>query len=197
MKTGKRFYTGFAAFMVCSVIILFSLAFLSCESNDVELDSAIRNITDYKFGDSREPLSVVADLVVSSNGFSSIRQNLEKQFVKALDSDATLDCKDFICRQLALMGTDISVPQLEKMLTVPETSDMARFALETNLSPRVCEALRNALPVAEGDVLIGIINTLGNRKSSDNAGALMNLEGSSDEKVASAVTSALARQANQ
>ena len=193
-KKGR--HAGYSAFSLCSILILLSVVLSSCGTSDVELDTAIEDITTYTFGDSREPLTIVADLVIASNGFPSIRLNLEKQFVKALESDSTPDCKDFICRQLAVMGTDVSIPQLEKMLPVAETSDMARYALETNPSPRACEALRNALADAEGTALIGIINTLGNRKNAENADALKSLADSSDEDVSSAVAAALEKIGN-
>jgi hypothetical protein len=188
----KGYRAGYFAFSLCSILIILSVVLSSCGTCDVELDTAIENIATYEFGDSRESLTIVADLVSSSNGFPSIRSNLEKQLASVLESDdATLGCKDFICRQLAVMGTDESIPQLEKMLSDAATTDMARYALETNTSPRACEALRNALGSAEGKALIGIINTLGNRKNSGNADALRGLADSSDEDVSSAVAAAL------
>lgn len=193
MNFKNGFSGGFFTYSICVILILLSFVISSCGSNEIELDSAMQDIISYKFGDSREPLSIVTDLVTSSNGFPSIRLNLEKQFVTVLASDATLGCKEFICRQLWVMGTDVSVPQLTKMLSVEQTSDMARYALEKNTSELAGNAFRNALDTAEGKVLIGVINSLGNRKDTECTKFLKTLESGPDEKVSAAATAALSK----
>ena len=55
---------------------------------------------------------------------------IEKLMVKSLQSEATLAAKDFICRELSVIGTEICVPVLGVMLADAETADMARYALE-------------------------------------------------------------------
>ncbi|MFC1542214.1 HEAT repeat domain-containing protein, partial [Candidatus Latescibacterota bacterium] len=175
---------------------LLSGMFSSCGREDVVLDDAIQDVISYKFGDSRVPLTVVADLVTASKGFPSIRLNLEKQLTAVLASEATLECKEFICRQLWFMGTDVSVPQLAKMLTVEETSDMARYALETNMSELAGNAFRDGLKTAQGRILIGIINSLGNRKDTESTETLKTLAADSDKDVSIAASAALAKIGN-
>ena len=156
----------------------------------MEIDPALQRITSYKFDESRETLTRVADLVTASYDFPSIRLLLEKQFAEILGSDATLECKEFICRQLWVIGTDVTVPELAKMLTDEKTSDMARYALENNPSPTACKAFRDALRTAQGKTLIGIINSLGERRDSESVEALKNLSNNSDEEVSSAAAAA-------
>ena len=173
------------------IVILLSIIITSCGTREVELDPALQKITPYKFGESREALTKVADLVTASYGFPSIRLLLEKQFAVILRSDATLECKEFICRQLWIMGTDVSVPELAKMLSDEKTSDMARYALENNPSPMAGNAFRDALKTAQGKALIGIINSLGERRDRECVEALKSLSTSSDEEVSSAAAAAL------
>ena len=176
--------------------ILLSIIIASCATREVELDPALQKITPYKFGESREALTKVADLVTASYDFPSIRLLLEKQFAVILRSDATLECKEFICRQLWIMGTDVSVPELAEMLSDEKTSDMARYALENNPSPMAGNAFRDALKTAQGKALIGIINSLGERRESESVEALKNLSTGSDEEVSSAAAAALKKIGN-
>lgn len=169
------------------VFVVFPLIIAGCGSHDAPLSPELSAITTYTFGDSREPLSFVSDMVAASTNDTEARRNLERQFVTVLHSDnATLECKDFVCRQLWVIGSDISVPPLGKMLLNPDTADMARYALATNQSPRAGEALRNALNEAEGTILIGIINTLGERREKENMQALEPFLAHQDEQVADA-----------
>ncbi len=129
-----------------------------------KLDPALQKITTYKFGDSREALSDVEDIVRAAHGNENEILRLEKQFAKILTSDATYECREFICRQLRIIGTKESVPALRKLLLDEKLSDMARYALQQNLCPEAGKALRDALKKAEGNVRVGIINTLGERR---------------------------------
>ena len=140
-----------------------------------DLDPALQKIVDYRFGESSEALTIVEDMVREARGNSTGLLELEKQFAAILSSDATYDCKEFICRQLWLMGTKESVPSLSKLLGNQETSDIARYALECNLSPEAGRALRGALKNAEGLALIGIVNSLGERHDRESVGALSRL----------------------
>ena len=138
----------------CVIILMFAIIctvfMVSCGEQEVELDSALQEIVNYKFGDNREKLTKVTDLVMASYGYPSVRLLLEKQFAQILSSDATLECKDFICRQLYIVGTDISVPVLANMLTDEKTSDMARYALENNPSSLAGKAFRDDVQQLHG-----------------------------------------------
>jgi len=57
-----------------------------------------------------------------------------------LDSDATTDCKKFICRQLSLIGSGAEVPVLARLLDDKDLSFAARFALERIPGPEAVAA---------------------------------------------------------
>lgn len=91
---------------------------------------------------------------------------IEDKLLAALQSNVTMAGRDFICRQLAVIGTNKSVPVLSAMLMDPETSNLARYALEKIPGKSVDEALMSAaLKTKDKEILIGIITTLGVRKS--------------------------------
>ena len=140
-----------------------------------KIDTVLKKISTYRFGESREDLTEIADFVRTTYGNSDERAWIEKQFVRILKSDATYECKEFICRQLWVIGTDESVPALKKLLMDEKTSDIARYALRENSSPEAGRALRDAMKKAEGKVLIGIINSVGERHDAESVDALIKI----------------------
>jgi hypothetical protein len=162
-------------------------------SSEVEFDPAVQAVTSWRFGDSREPLTALADLVKASKNTRSKLLALERQFAAALQSDATYECKDFICRQLWIVGTKVSVPALAPMLADEMYSDMARYALERNPAPEAGKALRDALGQTSGKALVGVINSLGERRDRMSVLALEKMVAGPDEDAAAAAASALGK----
>lgn len=174
-----RFALLFVMMLVCLATVC-----VSTQARAADWDEALKTATSYKFGDSREPLSVIEDFVASTSGDANKRKQLEKDFAKVLrDKNATLDCKDFICRQLWVIGTKESVPALLKMLADEDTSDMARYALERNTAPDAGKVLRNAMKKAKGRVLIGLVNSLGERRDKESVDAICKLVFAFGEEV--------------
>lgn len=158
----------------------------------VDIDPALQKTLGYKFGDSREPLTAMQDLVRTSS--AEQRLTLERQFAAILGmSDATFEAKDFACRQLWRIGTKESIPALSTLLTDEKYSDMARYALERNLAPEAGKAVRDALPKATGKPLIGLINTCGARRDALAVSALEKYAAATDEEPALAAIAALGK----
>ena len=167
----------------------FSVWTLAGQPSDPE--ALLAQVAVYEHGQSRAALVDLAELVSSSLSSPAQVRELEQRFIKLLQSNATLAGKDFICRQLSVMGTEASVGPLEGMLLGPATSEMARYALERIPGAAVNEALRNALPKASGKVKIGIINTLGRRRDPKAVAGLGGLIYDSDPAVAGAAVAAV------
>jgi len=126
-------------------------------------DELLGKIATYEFGQSRENLTKLTDIIRESYYSAQLLKQFEKRLLKFLRSEATLAGKQFICKQLSIIGTEEAVPTLTAMLTQPATSDMARYALERIPGAAVDEALCNALDKTSGKVKVGIINSLGER----------------------------------
>jgi len=156
-----------------------------------EMDEVFAKIKTYDWGQSRAALTEVSDLVRKSHGSPEERSKVEKNLLELLKSDATYACKQFVCRELSIIGTEQSVPTLGAMLTDEKLSDMARYALERIPGAAVDEALRNAMAKTSGKIKVGIINSLGQRRDSKAASALGALVGDSDQMIAAAAVSAL------
>ena len=128
-----------------------------------ELQELLGKVKTYDWGQSRLPLTEVSEIIKKAQGDKSQLAKIEKALLGVLDSDAKRAGKQFVCRELSIIGTEQSVPMLAKMLAGEETSDMARYALERIPGSAVDEALRGALRKARGNARIGIINSLGQR----------------------------------
>ena len=153
----------------------------------------LEKISGYEYGQSRKPLAELEEFLRSALESPEVLKKTEKQFIRLLRSKATLDCKQFICRQLGVIGSEDSVPALAAMLGGSETADIARYALERIEGETVDEALRKALPKATGKEKTGIINTLGARGDGKSVGILAGLIYDSDAQIATAAVSALGR----
>ncbi len=155
------------------------------------LQELLEKVKTYDWGQSRLALTEVSDIIKKAHSSSSELRKIEKGLLGVLTSDSTRAGKQFVCRELSIIGTGQSVSALGNMLTDEETSDMARYALERIPGTAVNEALRGALRRAKGKPKIGIINSLGQRRDKRAVRALSRLVGNSDKTVATAAAAAL------
>lgn len=109
------------------------------------------------------------------------------------DEDASEFAKAKACQRLAVIGDDAAVPALGALLTNPKLSHYARFALEPMPGEAASKALRAALEKLQGDLLIGVINSIGRREDAGAIGALAKLRHSDDVAIADAASDALGR----
>ncbi|MHC4461784.1 MAG: ThuA domain-containing protein [Planctomycetota bacterium] len=158
---------------------------------ETEMDDLLEQVKTYDWGQSREPLTKLSDMIRDAYGSPAKLRRIEKSLLGLLRSDAKRAGKQFVCRKLSIIGTEESVPTLGAMLIEPKTSDMARYALERIPGAAVDEALRNALQKATGKMKVGIINTLGQRRDNRAVRALRRLIGDSDPLTAGAAVAAL------
>jgi type 1 glutamine amidotransferase len=156
-----------------------------------ELQELLGKVKTYDWGQSRLPLTEVSDIIKNAYGDKAELAKIEKALLGVLDSDATRAGKQYICRELSIIGTEQSVPTLAKMLTGEETSDMARYALERIPGSAVDEALRRSLRGARGNARIGIINSLGQRRDKEAVRILSRILGRPNQDAATAAAAAL------
>ena len=96
----------------------------------MKIGPMLGELKNYDWGKSRACLIQIQQLISANSNNPPKLAEIEGQLVKALDSNISLASKDFICRELASIGTEQSVPALSRMLADKETSNIARFALE-------------------------------------------------------------------
>jgi hypothetical protein len=161
------------------------------------LHELLAKVKTYDWGQSRLALTEVSEIVKKAHGNKAELAKIEKALLGVLESDAKRAGKQFVCRELSIIGTEQSVPVLAGMLADEETSDMARYALERIPGSAVDDALRGAVRKARGDARIGIINSLGQRRDAKSVRMLSRALGRvKQEEVAIAAAAALGQIAN-
>jgi type 1 glutamine amidotransferase len=160
-------------------------------SEMAELQELLGKVKTYDWGQSRLALTEVSEIIKKAYGNKAELAKIEKALLGVLDSDATRAGKQYVCRELSIIGTEQSVPTLAKMLVGEETSDMARYALERIPGSAVDEALRSSLRKARGNARIGIINSLGQRRDKGAVRNLSRILGRANQEAAIAAAAAL------
>lgn len=117
----------------------------------------------------------------------------EKEALAVLQSDAPHAAKAIACKKLALDGSAAAVPELAKLLSDPQLSSWSRIALEAIPGPEAGEALRQASESLEGNLLVGVLNSIGVRRDAGSAEALSKHLQNKDPEAASAAAVALGR----
>jgi len=157
-----------------------------------EIDKKLSAIVNYERGMSREPLIAVEKLIRESQNQPERRKYIELRLAELL-SEATLECKSFICRQLWFIGTADSVPAIAKLLMDEETADIACYAIGQNPSAEAGKALREALDNVSPKVQIRIINLLGDRRDDRSVEAIGKLVFGAEREVGEAAVAALGK----
>jgi HEAT repeat protein len=157
------------------------------------IDELLAQTAKWQYETSRQPLQALSEAVAKAQGSPAETRAIEQKFIAFLKSDATPGGKDFICKQLSVMGSEASVPVLTAMLADPKTADLGRYALERIPGQDVDRALREALSKSGDLTRIGIINTLGVRRDANSVPTLRPLALGSQPALASAALFALAK----
>ncbi len=154
------------------------------------IDTLLADVAKWQADTDRKPTLALAQYVQKAS--PAQRREIEQKFAVFLKSDATPGGKDFVCKQLSIMGSEASVPALLGILGDPKTADIGRYALERIPGAAVDRALREALPNSSGKARVGILNTIGVRRDAAAVSALRAIALGAQEEEASAALDALA-----
>lgn len=182
---------------VCfSLLIDYSFAGIALQPDSAgikQVNELLSKIAIYDYGQSREPLNALTKLIGKTLDSAQSLKEIEKALITFLGSKSTPGARQFVCEQLSLIGTKESVPELAVLLADPNTSDMARYALERIPGYDAETALRKVLLSGQVDnkVMIGIINSLGNRRDGIAIFTLHRMMSDPDQDLADACVRAL------
>ncbi|HPD14769.1 MAG TPA: HEAT repeat domain-containing protein [Planctomycetota bacterium] len=170
-------------------------AWLAVGGEAVGADPALfQKIRTAKVGEATGEFQAIANKAVESLGDPALRRELEKHLAALVaDKQASPDARSFACRQLMMMGTAASVPALATLLPDEQLSHMARYALQPMPCPEAGKALRDALATTKGATLVGIVNSVGERRDAEAVSALVKLLKDADAAVALAAARALGK----
>ncbi len=155
--------------------------------------AAIETAQNWKDTDSADALNFLADEVVKAAADPAARAGMEQRMIDGLAGAQTRGGRIFFCRQLVMIGSEAAVPALAKLLTDPESSHIARYALARIPGPQADAALLEALGKVDDKLKIGMVSSLGTRGCREAVDKIAALVGSPNEELAVAALTALGR----
>jgi len=161
-----------------------------------DVDAVLEAVAGYELDQSRAGLSAVEKMVNNSAGEPVLREQLTAKMVAMLGSEASIECKKFLCKQLSLIGSVNEAPALAALLGDKDLSLAARSALARIPGDQVLSALREASKKLTGKQLIGVINTLGDRRDESAVDIISKYMTDKDADVVSAAIDALGKIGN-
>ncbi len=158
-----------------------------------EFNLALVKIKSYEPTQSRDPVDLLASTIRKVSDKPAERKPFAAAMAKMLGAETSYACKEFVCRQLAIIGSEAEVVSLCPLLPNENYSDIARYALEGIGGDNSRAALCAALAKTSGKTAIGIINSLAVLDDKKAIKPLSFLATSSDAAIASAAVRALGK----
>ncbi len=194
----RRRLRGFEVVSVATLLLgtVLFVATFPASVTAADLSQIVADAAKWESGQSQEPLRQLEQLARAAVGQSAQCAELEAALAKLLTPTSTFEARRFACQQLAVIGTDASVPAIAGLLAEPETIGLACIAFGSRPSSKADEALRAALATAPRQGKLQIISALGNRRDPQAVEPLARLAREADVVVAQAAIQALGKIAN-
>jgi hypothetical protein len=104
------------------------------------LDAAFAALAAFDWGADAAAFAPIDAAVIAAHGDAAARADVEKRLAAVLGGGPSRAAKEYACRKLSMIGTAASVPALASLLADPDSSHMARFALERIAAPEASSA---------------------------------------------------------
>ncbi len=162
-------------------------------SADSELDKLLSQASSYTFGQSREALTSIDQLIRTAGAGSKETSEIAARMAAALGERGTPDFQDFLCRWLGVIGSSSEVPVLVPLLAHDRLADSALYALARIPGETADEALIAALANPQLGVRVSVINALAQRRAAKAVTALIPLLQSTDNETVAAAAAGLGK----
>jgi type 1 glutamine amidotransferase/HEAT repeat protein len=157
------------------------------------LEAALKDLSSFEYSRDEAVLYRLRDYVLAHNKTEASRAACENGLLGYLESADRPEAVLAVCRALRLIGSEKSVPALERLLRREDTTDAARYALEKIPGAEADAALLTSLDAARGNLKTGIVSSLGQRRTVAAVNPLAALVFDQDAGLARAAVTALAR----
>ncbi len=164
---------------------------MPAEEIRTEMEKTLGVLAQYDYDKSRCWLTDMQELMMEAYGNPEAIPGVESLMINFLQSDATVAGKQYVCRQLGVMGTARTVPVLSDLLRTPGMAGTALLALEKIPGAEADQALLEVLEEGDEPLQIAIINSLAARQVKDAVMPLTIMMHSDSEKLALAAIAAL------
>lgn len=132
-------------------------------------------------------------MAVCACGPLAFAQSNELQLIAALKTELPRNDKVTLCHELGRVGTKAAIAPLAALLDNPELAHAARYGLEMIPEPAVDEALREAASRVKGLLLVGVLQSIGNRRDAKAVSVLTKFLGDADQAVVVAAATSLGK----
>jgi HEAT repeat protein len=136
-------------------------------------------------------LAVAAAALAEASEAGAEQPQKTAELLKVLETDGLTAVKAAAFEDLAVVGSAAAIPVLAPLLADKKLAHYARYALEPNPDPAVDRVFRDALKKLQGDLLIGVINSIGVRRDAGSLGSLEGLLADDSPEVVAAAAAAL------
>jgi hypothetical protein len=169
---------------------LFFLFLLTVHAVADSLAHGIKTVSGYDYGADRTNILAFDTYIRTQPGD---RAKVEAALIPLLSQSSVSNAaKEYICRWLGLIGTDASVPALEKLTTDPKLSHLAVYALLCQDSPAAKTALVDSLAQAPAPLRPALVGAIGRAGIADAVPTLAKILASDDAAQVNAALDALA-----
>jgi HEAT repeat protein len=159
---------SFIRLVLVSFLLATGMSLQAQEISPGEIRTQMGKILDelarYEYDKSRGWLPDMQQLMMEVYNRSEAISEVEPLMIDFLQSDATAAGKQYVCRELGVIGTAGSVPVLTKLLTAPGMAGTALLALEKIPGPEADRALLEVLEEGEEGLQTAVINSLAARQ---------------------------------
>ncbi len=156
-----------------------------------EMGKILDVLARYNFDKGRSWMPDLQYLMMEVYNNSDAIGEVEPLMIKFLQSETTAAGKQYVCRELGLIGTNGSVPVLSGLLSAPGMTGTALLALERIPGAEADQALLKVLEEGDEVLKIAVINSLAARQVTAATIPLTKLMQSDHEKLALSAISAL------
>ncbi len=158
----------------------------------IDTAAAVETAKSYRRNEDRAALAVVENLVAAATSRKE-GAALAALLADALKGDATPDAKALFCRELGSIGTEREVPAIAALLSDEAVEPSARRVLEQISGDAADRALLDALSQASPKLAVGIINSLGERRTRGAVSVLVARLNDTDPEITTASAAALGK----
>ena len=157
-----------------------------------ELEPMLEQLKTFEYHKYNDDFLRKLEIITYRTTEAPLRRMIEAKIIETLPQANTAG-KQILCRHLHMVGAAASIPVLVELLSDPEVAHTARYALARYDDPAVDEALIGAGEKLAGDLKIGVLNSLGNRRSANAIPLMAESLKSKDPAVRRAAAYALGR----
>lgn len=173
---------------LCAVVLFAGPA--AAQTDDAALIAPLKA---YHFGDNAAPLDAISARVRAVRSDPVQRPLVARKLAAVLDSEAAVDAKQFVCRQLVFIAGYEQIPALAKAFRSDDLVDFALAVLVRIPGKASLEAIRRELPRSKGRSKLAIVSALGDRRDPTSVTSLTPLLHLADPALAAAAAHALGK----